>query len=68
MNVIAVMVALVVVGTANVVTANTLQPTNHAMLKDIIGGIANLFTKDEPKPRNIKSYISSKLELQNPIY
>ena len=66
MNVIVVMVALVVVGTANVVTANTLQPTNHIMLKDIIGGIANLFTKDEPKPRNIKSYISSKLELQNP--
>lgn len=66
MNAIVVMVVLVVVGTANVVTANTLQPTNHIMLKDIIGGIANLFTKDEPKPRNIKSYISSKLELQNP--
>lgn len=46
MNAIAVMVALVVVGTANVVTANTLQPTNHAMLKDIIGGIANLWTRD----------------------
>ena len=59
MNAIVVMVVLVVVGTANVVTANTLQPTNRIMLKDIIGGIANLFTKDEPKPRNIKSYISS---------
>ena len=62
MNVIAVVVALVVVGSANVTTAST----NQIMIKDIIGGIANLFTKDEPKPRNIKSYISSKLELQNP--
>ncbi len=62
MNVIAVAVALVVVGSANVATAST----NQIMIKDIIGGIANLFTKDEPKPRNIKSYISSKLELQNP--
>lgn len=62
MNVIAVAVALVVVGSANVATANT----NQLMIKDIIGGIANLFTKDEPKPRNIKSYITSKLKLQNP--
>ena len=46
MNVIVVMVALVVVGTVNAVTANTLQPTNHVMLKDIIGGIANLWTRD----------------------
>ena len=61
MNVIAVAVALVVVGSANVATAST----NQIMIKDIIGGIANLFTKDEPKPRNIKSYISSKLGLQN---
>ena len=61
MNVIAVVVALVVVGSANVATAST----NQIMIKDIIGGIANLFTKDEPKPRNIKSYISSKLGLQN---
>jgi len=35
-----------VVGTVNAVTANTLQPTNHVMLKDIIGGIANLWTRD----------------------
>jgi len=62
MNAIVVMAVLVVVGTANAVTAST----NKIMLKDILGGIANLFTKDEPKPRNIKSYISSKLELQNP--
>jgi hypothetical protein len=61
MNVIAVAVALVVVGSANVATAST----NQIMLEEIIGGIANLFTKDEPKPRNIKSYISSKLGLQN---
>ena len=65
-NVIVVMAVLVAVGTVNVVAVNTQQHTNHTMLKDIIGGIANLFTKDEPKPRNIKDYISSKLELQNP--
>jgi len=60
------MAVLVAVGTVNVVAVNTQQHTNHTMLKDIIGGIANLFTKDEPKPRNIRDYISSKLELQNP--
>jgi len=65
-NVIVVMAVLVAVGTVNVVAVNTQQHTNHTMLKDIIGGIANLFTKDEPKPRNIRDYISSKLELQNP--
>lgn len=42
MNVIAVAVALVVVGSANVATAST----NQIMLKDIIGGIANLWTRD----------------------
>ena len=42
MNVIAVVVALVVVGSANVATAST----NQIMLKDIIGGIANLWTRD----------------------
>ena len=42
MNVIAVVVALVVVGSANVATAHT----NQLMLKDIIGGIANLWTRD----------------------
>lgn len=42
MNVIAVAVALVVVGSANVATAST----NQTMLKDIIGGIANLWTRD----------------------
>ena len=65
-NAIVVMAVLVAVGTVNVVAVNTQQHTNHTMLKDIIGGIANLFTKDEPKPRNIRDYISSKLELQNP--
>ena len=65
-NAIVVMAVLVAVGTVNVVAVNTQQHTNHTMLKDIIGGIANLFTKDETKPRNIKDYISSKLELQNP--
>ncbi len=65
-NAIVVMAVLVVVGTVNVVAVNTQQHTNHTMLKDIIGGIADLFTKDEPKPRNIRDYISSKLELQNP--
>ena len=65
-NVIVVMAVLVAVGTVNVVAVNTQQHTNHTMLKDIIGGIADLFTKDEPKPRNIRDYISSKLELQNP--
>ena len=42
MNVIAVAVALVVVGSVNVATAST----NQTMLKDIIGGIANLWTRD----------------------
>lgn len=42
MNVIAVAVALVVVGSVNVATAST----NQIMLKDIIGGIANLWTRD----------------------
>ena len=65
-NAIVVMAVLVAVGTVNVVAVNTQQHTNHTMLKDIIGGIADLFTKDEPKPRNIRDYISSKLELQNP--
>ena len=64
MNVIAVAVALVVVGSVNVVTANTV--TKQTMLEEIIGGIANLWTRDAPKPRNIKDYISSKLELKNP--
>ena len=65
-NAIVVMAVLVAVGTVNVVAVNTQQHTNHTMLKDLIGGIADLFTKDEPKPRNIRDYISSKLELQNP--
>ena len=65
-NAIVVMAVLVAVGTVNVVAVNTQQHTNHTMLKDIVGGIADLFTKDEPKPRNISDYISSKLELQNP--
>ena len=64
MNVIAVAVALVVVGSVNVVTANTV--TKQTMLEEIIGGIANLWTRDAPKPRNVKDYISSKLELKNP--
>ena len=64
MNVIAVAVALVVVGSVNVVTANTV--TKQTMLEEIIGGIANLWTRDAPKPRNVKDYITSKLELQNP--
>jgi hypothetical protein len=42
MNVIAVAVALVVVGSANVAIAST----NQIMLKDILGGIANLWTRD----------------------
>jgi hypothetical protein len=63
MNAIVVMVVLVVAGTVNAVTANTLQPTNRTMLKDILGGIANLWTRDndiskEPKifnnPGNIE--------------
>ena len=64
MNVIAVAVALVVVGSVNVVTANTV--TKQTMLEEIIGGIANLWTRDAPKPRNVKDYITSKLELKNP--
>jgi hypothetical protein len=52
MNAIVVMAVLVVAGTVNVVTATTLQPTNRIMLKDIIGGIANLFTKDPPVTGN----------------
>lgn len=48
-NAIVVMAVLVVVGTANVVAVNTQQPTNLTMLKDIIGGIANLWTRDNDK-------------------
>tara|TARA_R110000751_G_scaffold176468_1_gene282659 strand:+ start:307 stop:918 length:612 start_codon:yes stop_codon:yes gene_type:complete len=65
MNAIVITVALVVVASAIAIAVNTKHYTNQTMLKDIIGGIGNLFTKDEPKPRNIKDYISSKLELQN---
>ena len=64
-NAIVVMAVLVAVGTVNVVAVNTQQHTNHTMLKDIIGGIADLFTKDE-QSQYIRDYISSKLELQNP--
>jgi hypothetical protein len=42
------MAVLVAVGTVNVVAVNTQQHTNHTMFKDIIGGITNLFTKEEP--------------------
>jgi len=64
MNAIAVAVVLVVVGNVNVATANTV--TKQTMLEEIIGGIANLWTRDAPKPRNVKDYITSKLELKNP--
>ena len=68
MNVIVVMAVLVVVVNVNVATAKTgiLHHTKQTMLEEIIGGIANLWTRDAPKPRNIKDYISSKLELKNP--
>ena len=68
MNVIVVMAVLVVVVNVNVATANTgiLHHTKQTMLEEIIGGIANLWTRDAPKPRNVKDYITSKLELQNP--
>ncbi len=48
-NAIVVMAVLVVVGTVNVVAVNTQQHTNHTMLKDIIGGIADLWTRDNDK-------------------
>tara|TARA_R110000765_G_C18724228_1_gene584680 strand:- start:70 stop:747 length:678 start_codon:yes stop_codon:yes gene_type:complete len=70
MNAIVVMVVLVVAGTVNAVTANTLQPTNRTMLEDILGGIANLWTKvqgnDKPQsPSNVKEFIASKEGLKN---
>ena len=43
------MAVLVAVGTVNVVAVNTQQHTNHTMLKDIIGGIADLWTRDNDK-------------------
>ena len=49
MNVIAVAVALVVVGSVNVVTANTV--TKQTMLEEIIGGIANLWSRDNDEPK-----------------
>tara|TARA_R110001592_G_scaffold23404_4_gene91729 strand:- start:955 stop:1554 length:600 start_codon:yes stop_codon:yes gene_type:complete len=48
-NAIVVMAVLVAVGTVNVVAVNTQQHTNHTMLKDIIGGIADLWTRDNDK-------------------
>ena len=56
--------------TVNAVTANTLQPTNRTMLEDILGGIANLWTKvqgnDKPQsPSNVKEFIASQEGLKN---
>ena len=65
MPAIVVMVVLVAVVNVSVATVS-MDLTKQTMLKDIIGGIAGLFVKDESKPRNVKDYISSKLELQNP--
>lgn len=64
MNVTVATAVLVVAVNVNVVTANTV--TKQTMLEEIIGGIANLWTRDAPKPRNVKDYITSKLGLQNP--
>lgn len=47
-NAIVVIVVLVVVGNAIATHVITPKFTSQTMLKDIIGGIANLFTKEEP--------------------
>ena len=63
MYAIVITLALVVVVSAIATVVNTKHYTNHTMLKDIIGGIANLWTRDndiskEPKifnnPGNIE--------------
>ena len=52
MNAIVVTVVLVVVVNAIATVVNTKHPTKETMLKDIIGGISNLFTKDTPPASN----------------
>ena len=67
MPAIVVMAVLVAVVNVSVATVS-MDLTKRTMLKDIIGGIANLWTRDndKSKPRNVKDYITSELELQNP--
>ena len=69
MPVIVAMAVLVAVVNVSVATVS-MDLTKQTMLKDIIGGIANLWTRDndKSKPRNVKDYITSELELQNPDF
>ena len=56
MNAIVVTVVLVVVVNAIATVVNTKHPTKETMLKDIIGGISSLWTRDSNEPEQPKIF------------